>query len=129
MKRISIPLLMLALFAPASGWTDELRPPHDPRAAHAATDRDHNGEIDRDEFEQRMIHIFYFADVDRDGFVTIGQLMVFDEKFLFESADADSDSRISLSEFLIVRFEDFREADTDGSDTLSVEEVVGKFNE
>ncbi len=129
MKRISIPLLMLALLAPALGWADELPPPHDPRAAHAATDRDHNGEIDRDEFEQRMIQIFYFADVDRDGFVTIGQLMVFDEKLLFESADADSDSRISLSEFLIVRFEDFREADTDGSDTLSVEEVMEKFNE
>jgi hypothetical protein len=129
MKRISIPLLMLALLAPASGWADELPPPHDPRAAHAATDRDHTGEIDRDEFEQRMIHIFYFADVDRDGFVTIGQLMVFDDKLLFESADVDSDSRISLSEFLIVRFEDFRDADTDGSDTLSVEENVEKFNE
>ncbi|MBW2715381.1 MAG: EF-hand domain-containing protein [Deltaproteobacteria bacterium] len=129
MKRISISLLMLALLAPASGWADELPPPHDPRAAHAATDRDHNGEIDRDEFEQRMIHIFYFADVDRDGFVTIGQLMVFDEKLLFQSADVDNDSRISLSEFLIVRFEDFREADTDGSDTLSVKEVVEEFNE
>jgi len=129
MKRISISLLMLALLAPASGWADELPPPHDPRAAHAATDRDHNGEIDRDEFEQRMIHIFYFADVDRDGFVTIGQLIVFDEKLLFQSADVDNDSRISLSEFLIVRFEDFREADTDGSDTLSVKEVVEEFNE
>jgi hypothetical protein len=129
MKRILIPLLMLALLAPASGWADELPPPHDPRAAHAATDRDHNGEIDRDEFEQRMIHIFYFADVDRDGFVTIGQLTVFDEKLLFDFADVDSDSRISLSEFLIVRFEDFREADGDGSDTLSVEEIVEKFNE
>ena len=128
MKRISIPLLMLALLAPASGWADELRPPHDPRAAHAATDRDHNGEIDRDEFEQRMIHIFYFADVDRDGYVTIGQLTVFDEALLFDTADVDSDSRISLSEFLVVRFENFREADTDGSDSLSVDEIVEAFN-
>ena len=129
MRRISTTLLTLVLLVPISGWADEMPRPHDPRAAHAATDRDHNGEIDRDEFEQRMIHIFYFADVDKDGFVTIGQLMVFDEKLLFNSADVDSDSRISLSEFLIVRFEDFRDADTDGSDTLSVEEVVEKFNE
>ena len=76
MKRISIPLLALVLLAPASGWSDEIPPPHDPRAAHAATDRDHNGEIDREEFEQRIIQIFYFADVDKDGFVTIGQLTV-----------------------------------------------------
>ena len=128
MKRLSIPLLALVLFAPAAGWTDEIPPPHDPRAAHAATDRDHNGEIDRGEFEQRIIQIFYFADVDKDGFVTIGQLTVFDEALIFETADLDNDSRISLSEFLVVRFENFREAYTDGSDTLSVEEVVEAFN-
>jgi hypothetical protein len=119
---------MLALLAPASGWTDEIPPPHDPRAAHAATDLNHNGEINREEFEQRMIHVFYFADVDKDGFVTFGQLMVFDEALLFETADADRDSRLSLSEFQVVRFENFREADTDGSDSLSVEEVVEAFN-
>jgi Ca2+-binding EF-hand superfamily protein len=128
MKHISIPLLALVLLAPISGWADEIPPPHDPRAAHAATDKNHDGEIDRGEFEQRIIQIFYFADVDKDGFVTIGQLMVFDEALLFETADLDNDSRISLSEFLVVRFENFREADTDGSDTLSVEEVVEAFN-
>ncbi len=128
MKRISIPLLTLFLLAPVLGWSDEIPPPHDPRAAHAATDRDHNGEIDREEFEQRIIQIFYFADVDKDGFVTIGQLTVFDEALLFETADLDSDSRVSLAEFLVVSFENFREADADGSNTLSVEEVVEAFN-
>jgi len=128
MKRLSIPLLALVLLSPAAGWADEIPPSHDPRAAHAATDQNHDGEIDREEFKQRIIHIFYFADVDRDGFVTIGQLTVFDEALLFETADLDSDSRISLSEFLVVRFENFGEADADGSDTLSVEEVVEAFN-
>ena len=60
--------------------------------------------------------------------MTIGQLAVFDEELLFETADLDSDSRLSLSEFQAVRIEDFREADTDGSATLSVEEVVEAFN-
>lgn len=129
MKRISIPLLTLSLLALALGCAGEIPPSHDPRAAHAATDRDHNGEINREEFEQRMIHIFYFADVDKDGFVTIGQLTVFDETFLFETADLDGDSRLSLSEFLNARSENFREADGDGSETLSVEEVVEAFNE
>ena len=128
MKYISITLLLLAAFAPTSGWTDEIPPPYDPRAAHAATDRNHDGEINRDEFEQRIIQVFYFADVDRDGFVTIGQLQVFDEAHLFETADVDGDSRLSLSEFLAARSEDFDAADTDGSDTLSVEEVVEEFN-
>jgi hypothetical protein len=128
MKHISIPLLTLFLLAPASGWADEIPPTHDPRAAHAATDRNHDGEINRDEFEQRIIHIFYFADLDKDGFVMIGQLAVFDEELLFETADLDSDSRLSLSEFQAARGENFRGADTDGSDTLSVEEVIEAFH-
>ncbi len=118
---------MWTLLAPASGWTDEIPPPHDPRAAHAATDRNHNGEINPEEFEERITQIFYFADVDKDGFVTAGQLMAFDEELLFATADIDGDSRLSLSEFLAARFENFREADTDGSDSLSVEEVVEDF--
>jgi hypothetical protein len=72
--------------------------------------------------------MYYFADVDKDGFVTIGQLAVFDEALLFETADLDGDSRLSLSEFQTARFENFNEADTDGSDTLSVKEVVEAFN-
>lgn len=127
MKRTPIVLSMWALLAPASGWTDEASPPHDPRTAHAATDRNRNGEINREEFEERITQNFYFADVDKDGFVTPGQLMAFDEALLFETADIDGDSRLSLSEFLAARFQDFREADTDGSDSLSVEEIVADF--
>jgi hypothetical protein len=129
MKRISIPLLTMVLLAATPGWTDEVPPTNDPRAAHAATDQNHDGEISRKEFEQRMIHIFYFADVDRDGFVTIGQIVVFDEALMFEAAGLDGDPRLSLSEFQAVRSENFRESDTDGSDTLSVEEVVEAFND
>jgi Ca2+-binding EF-hand superfamily protein len=103
-------------------------PPHDPRAAHAATDRNHDGEINREEFEQRMVQIFYFSDVDKDGFVTIGQLSAFDEELLFEAGDSDSDARLSLAEFQKVRFENYRDADTDKSGTLSVEEVTEAFN-
>jgi len=128
MKRISIPLVASFLLAPALGWTDEIPASHDPRAAHAATDQNRDGEIDRDEFEQRIVQVFYFADVDKDGFVTFGQLMVFDEARLFETADLDGDSRLSLSEFLNARAGNFRDADTDRSDTLSVEEVVAEFN-
>jgi Ca2+-binding EF-hand superfamily protein len=129
MKRISALLLMSTLLASNPGWSDEIPPSHDPRAAHASTDLDHDGEISREEFEQRMIHIFFFADVDKDGFVTVGQLLVFDQSLLFQNADLDGDARLSLSEFQAVRIENFRAADTDGSDTLSVEEIVEAFNE
>lgn len=129
MRCVPVACVSWILLAPAPAWSDDVSPPHDPRAAHAATDRDQNGEIDREEFEQRMIQIFYLNDADKDGFVTLGQLAVYDEALLFESADLDSDTQLSLSEFLAARFEHFREADTDGSGTLSVGEIVEDFNE
>ncbi len=129
MKGISILFLTFALLSPKSARSDEVSPPHDPRAAHAATDQNHDGEIDRDEFDQRIIQNFYFADADKDGFVSIGQLNAFDEELLFQTADIDADARLSLVEFRTARSINYKEADADGSGTLSVEEVVEAFNQ
>jgi Ca2+-binding EF-hand superfamily protein len=129
MKGISILFLTLALLSPQSARSDEVSPPHDPRAAHAATDQNHNGEIERDEFDQRIIQNFYFADADKDGFVSLGQLNAFDEELLFQTADLDADARLSLVEFRTARSRNYADADTDGSDTLSVEEVVEAYNQ
>ena len=86
------------------------------------------GELDREEFHQRMVQNFYFADTDRDGFVSQGQLKAFDEDELFRVDDLDEDSKISLNEFLDARFDNFRDADTNSDGTLSVQEVVDAFN-
>ncbi len=75
-----------------------------------------------------MIQIFYFSDGDRDGFVVIGELEVWDEAQLFETFDRDGDSRLSLAEFLAARLEDFYETDTDGDGTLSQDEIVEEFH-
>ncbi len=128
MQFIATAILTLALLAPGFARADEIPPTNDPRAAHAATDRNHDGELDREEFHQRMVQNFYFSDSDRDGYVSRGQLKAFDEDELFRVDDLDGDSKISLKEFLDARFDNFRDADTDSDGTLSVEEVVGAFN-
>ena len=125
---IATAFLTLALLAPGLVWADEVPPPHDPRAAHAAADKNHNGEVDRREFHDRIEEIFYFADSDRDGLVSRGQLKVFDEDELFRDDDRDRDFQISLKEYLDARFDNFRDADTDSDGTLSVQEVVDAFN-
>ncbi len=121
--------LTLALLTPGFAWADEIPAPHDPRAAHAAADENHDGELDREEFHHRMVQIFYLADTDRDGFVIVGQLKAFDEDRLFSGADRDSDAKLSLKEFVDARFDNFRNADTNSDGTLSVQEVVDAFNE
>jgi Ca2+-binding EF-hand superfamily protein len=121
-------ILMLALLAPGFTRADEIPPPHDPRAAHAAADENHDGEIDREEFHHRMVQIFYFADTDKDGLVVYGELEVFDEDKLFKVADRNRDSKLSLKEFVNARFVNFRDADTNSDGTLNVQEVVDAFN-
>jgi Ca2+-binding EF-hand superfamily protein len=126
---IATAFLTLALLAPGLVRADEVPPPHDPRAAHAAADKNHDGEVDRREFHDRIEEIFYFADTDRDGLVSNGELKVFDEDELFIVADRNHDSKISLKEFLNARFDNFRDADKNSDGTLSVQEVVDAFNE
>lgn len=129
MQFIATAILTFALLAPGFARADEIPPTNDPRAAHAATDKNHDGEIDREEFHQRMVQNFYFADSDRDGYVSRGQLKAFDEDELFRSADRNGDSKISTKEFVDARFDNFQDADVDSDGALSVQEVVDAFNE
>jgi Ca2+-binding EF-hand superfamily protein len=46
----------------------------DIRESFEETDLDHNGVIDRQEYRRRMVEVFYFADKNKDGVVTIEEL-------------------------------------------------------
>lgn len=129
MQVVSLVSLGWILFLPALASAQGAPPTSDPRAAFAATDENHDGRIDHEEFQQRIVQVFYFADTDRDGYVTKGQLKTFDEARLFANSDSDGDGRLSLYEFVNARFQNFRDADDDSNGTLSMEEVVAAFEE
>jgi hypothetical protein len=131
MRWISLSLLTLALaLAAAPARTDDARPKraHDPRAAFAEADLNHDGQIDLREFHLRMVEVFFQADKDKSGFMKpeeLNRATVLNEDF--GKADSDGDGRVSLPEFIHFRFLLFEEADTDSSGTLSVDEVVAAF--
>lgn len=99
-------------------------------AQNAGTDfktSDRNGDdvVDAQEYRLRMVEVFYFADQNKDGSVTIGELQAVEtvEPSAFRAADKNGDGVLVLQEFIEFRMTDFREADTDSDGRLSSKEV------
>ena len=122
------PLLIAIISCIGFGALADDRPTHDPRVAHEETDTNGDGQVDRAEFNARMVEIFFHGDANKDGYMTPAEL----EKTVpfpddFRDADRNGDGRYSLYEFIEVRFYDFRLVDTNDDGLLSVEEVVVIF--
>jgi Ca2+-binding EF-hand superfamily protein len=99
----------------------------DAKEAHAETDRNGDGSIDRNEFYIRMVEIFYAADTDKDGVLVLPELQKIDEDMVYEPADTDGDGKVTLSEYVDHRFESFDDADVNSDGLLSVSEVIDAY--
>ena len=128
MQPILRAFVTLFLLAALPALAEEPKQPGDPRVAFAETDQNGDGRVDREEFHHRMVEIFFHGDRDKDGFMTPAELagaVEFPKDF--DGADRDADGRISLYEFIQVRFATFDEVDVDHDGLLSVEEVVEAY--
>jgi Ca2+-binding EF-hand superfamily protein len=123
----SVALFAALVLGATSGRAAEPEKRYDPHTAFAETDSNNDGSIDRGEFHLRIVEVFYFADTDKDGYLSPDEQkrLVFPEDFTAD--DKDGDGRISLREFLRVRFADFDAVDTDHDGMLSLDEVVGAY--
>jgi len=124
-----LPLLALAILALAApaGRSAE-KPNYDVRAAFAQADTNGDGVIDRAEFIDRTVEVFYAADVNKDGYLSPEELeqgVVYSQDF--KQVDRNGDGRISLSEFLWSRDALFDEADTNKDGVLELDEVVNMY--
>ena len=101
-------------------------PPQNLQERFRTADKNGDGKIDREEFLQRTIEVFYFTDAARRGYLIREQItQTTDERF--RTADANRDGRISLEEFLAARHRDFEAADTNGDGVVTFEEVEVYF--
>jgi Ca2+-binding EF-hand superfamily protein len=124
MKALSA--LIIALFVisavPALGAG---APKLDPTAAMGLADRNGDRKIDREEYNQRMTEVFYFADVDKDGNLTFGELAAAEPVDLqaFQNADTDGNGKLTLGEFLYAVHIDFYTADTNKDGFIDMQEL------
>jgi Ca2+-binding EF-hand superfamily protein len=93
----------------------------------ATADKNHDGRIDREEYNQRMIEVFFFADTDKDGKLSWEELravVVDADPKRFKAADSDGDGKLALYEYLYVLHADFTTADKNQDGVLDMEEVA-----
>ena len=130
MRSIHTLILAAALVAMGStAFAADAAPKTDPREAFKQTDTNGDGTIDHEEYHVRIVEVFYFADVNKDGYLDPNELKVLVFADDFDEHDKDDNGRVSLREFLRVRFADFPKADQDGDGMLSVDEVVTTYQE
>ena len=89
------------------------------------TDYDKNGRIDGQEYQKRMVEVFYFADHNKDGLVTVEELAVIEtvDQAAFRAADKRQDGRLTVEEFVAFRVVDFNAADRNKDGVLTYDEV------
>ena len=91
----------------------------------STSDLDKDGKIDRAEYQRRMVEVFYFADKNKDGVVTVEEIAVIEtvDEAAFKKADKNGDGRLTVNEFVTYRMIQFDEADTNHDGVLTIEEV------
>jgi Ca2+-binding EF-hand superfamily protein len=102
---------------------------YDPRQAFAETDTNHDGRIDLAEFHERIVDVFYFTDTNKDGFLSPEEYARLPFSGSFTVADINGDGKLSLHEFVAVRFHQFLAADANHDCELSLEEVIAAYEE
>jgi len=100
---------------------------YDPRTAFAEADKNGDGEIDHEEMYERIVEVFYFADANKDGYLSVEEFKQFPLPDDFRRADTNGDGRISLREYMRLREQDFEAADKDHDEVLSLDEVITAY--
>ena len=129
MRRTALSLVALTIVWLSTGLVFAQSPapaePQDPQKNFHVTDTNDDGAVDRQEYQRRIVDVFYFADKNKDGIVVIEELQAIEavDAKKFKAADKNGDKKLTADEFAEVRMLDFEEADVDKNGTLTVTEV------
>jgi EF hand domain-containing protein len=120
LMRVTGILIIAVALAASSARADDAKK-YDPRAAFAEADRNHDGVVDHEEFQERITEVFYSADRNKDGELDAVELqqLTFPDDF-----KKDASGRVTLREFLRVRFQDYDATDKNHDGVLELDEVV-----
>jgi hypothetical protein len=99
-------------------------PTLDWREGFRAHDKNHDGRIDRAEFQGWIVDAFYFRDKGRKGYLVQADLPGASPE-RFKAMNRKGDGKLTMGEYLNALFQDFTAADGNGDGALAQDEVAG----
>jgi Ca2+-binding EF-hand superfamily protein len=125
MKRAILGCLVLtAIFAclvgPALGQIPASR---DWKESFRAHDKNGDGRVDRAEFQEWMVDVFFHMDKNHKGYLVFGDVQDVMSINTFKTYDKNGDGKITLQEYLNDVFKDFDAADVNKNGALTMEEI------
>jgi Ca2+-binding EF-hand superfamily protein len=115
---VSIAALFLGSLAEAQ---TTLRP--DWQERFRAHDANRDGRIDRAEFQEWMVDVFFQRDQGRKGYLTLDDVLGSMTPEVFRAMSQRGDGKLWLPEFLNALFEDFRAIDTERVGSITAEQI------
>jgi hypothetical protein len=122
-------VVTLTLFASGVDWA-RAQQRLDVQAIILSADKNHDGNIDRVEFLNRLTEAFFFVDANKDGFLTVQEMqqaIARSDPQRVKAADTDGDSKLSMYEYQRAIAQSFDEADTDKNGLLSMQEINARW--
>ena len=113
---------MLGVLALAGGVPAQTPPPPDAKTWVREHDKNGDGKIDREEFHQAVIEAFFLRDVNKDGYLSIEELVVITPQAQ-DLLRNKPDGKMTLAEFLNALHKDFTAADANDDGLLTAEEI------
>ena len=88
-----------------------------------AHDKNGDSRIDREEFQQWMIEVFYFRDQERKGYLVLADFKGTIGSETLKVINRKGDGKLTLAEFLNAAFLDFQAIDVDKNGSITIEEI------
>jgi Ca2+-binding EF-hand superfamily protein len=95
-------------------------------------DKNGDGQIDREEYFERITEVFFLADANKDGYLEMSEILAAvpdANPERIKSADTNGDGKIDLHELQNALSKDFDRADLNGDGVLDKDEVQQMLNQ
>ncbi len=93
------------------------------KARFRTYDRNKDGQIDRGEFQEWMIEVFYFRDKNSKGYLVFEDVRGVMAPETLKAINRKGDGKLTQQEFLNAVFLDFDAADVNRNGVLTMEEI------